>query len=74
MRLPSLQPALTTFDTPASDMTSRTPSTFAMCQAKRSIASMIGKLMQPSAFVSTITLMMSVPIENRLLIRLLSRL
>jgi len=43
-----------------------------MCQANRSIASMIGKLMQPSGLVSTMTLMMSVPIENRLLIRLLS--
>ena len=33
---------------------------------------MTAKSMQPSALVSTITLRMSMPIENRLLIRLLS--
>ncbi len=62
--LPSFQPALIALATCGSESVERTPSTFAMCQAKRSISSITAWSTQPSGTVSTITWRTSTPIAK----------
>ena len=73
-RLPSFQPAIAILATMGSDMTSCTPSTLRIFQEKVSIAVMSSWLVQAGSCVSTMTLRMSTPMENLLVMMLLSRL
>ena len=72
LRLPSFQPAIAILATMGSDITSCTPSTLRIFQEKVSIAVMSSWLVQAGSLVSTMTLRMSTPIENLVVMMLLS--
>ena len=74
LRLPSFQPAIAILATMGSVITSCTPSTLRIFHANVSMAVMSSWLVQAGSFVSTITVRMSTPIENLLVMMLLSRL
>ena len=73
-KLPSFQPAIAILATMGSDMTSCTPSTLRIFQEKVSTAVISAWLVHTGSSVSTMTLRMSTPIENLVVMMLLSRL
>ncbi len=72
LRLPSFHPAIAILATMGSDITSCTPSTLRIFHEKLSMAVMSSWLVQADSFVSTITFRMSTPIENFVVMMLLS--